>query len=171
MFQGNISHRARFMGQTWGPPGSCRPQMGPMLAPWTLLSGCCWLWLKSVCNSPGTAALADVGGMDRYLTITKDNQPETSLRIIVIMMTSWNRNIFRVTGPLCGEITGRRWIPPPPPPTSDAELWCFLWFASWINGWVNSCEVADLRGNRDHYDVIVMCTIKTLMTSAAYMRR
>ena len=25
---------ARFMGPTWGPPGSCRPQMGPMLAPW-----------------------------------------------------------------------------------------------------------------------------------------
>ena len=30
---------ARFVGQTWGPSGSCRPQMGPMLAPWTLLSG------------------------------------------------------------------------------------------------------------------------------------
>ena len=30
---------ARFIGPTWGPPGSCRPQMGPMLAPWTLLSG------------------------------------------------------------------------------------------------------------------------------------
>ena len=29
----------RFVGPTWGPPGSCRPQMGPMLAPWTLLSG------------------------------------------------------------------------------------------------------------------------------------
>ena len=27
------------MGPTWGPPGSCRPQMGPMLAPWTLLLG------------------------------------------------------------------------------------------------------------------------------------
>ena len=27
--------KARFMGPTWGPPGSCRPQMGPMLAPWT----------------------------------------------------------------------------------------------------------------------------------------
>ena len=25
-------------GPTWGPPGSCRPQMGPMLAPWNLLS-------------------------------------------------------------------------------------------------------------------------------------
>ena len=30
---------ARFMGPTWGPPGSCRSQVGPMLAPWTLLSG------------------------------------------------------------------------------------------------------------------------------------
>ena len=26
------------MGPTWGSPGSCRPQMGPMLAPWTMLS-------------------------------------------------------------------------------------------------------------------------------------
>ena len=30
---------AKFMGPTWSPPGSCRPQMGPMLDPWTLLSG------------------------------------------------------------------------------------------------------------------------------------
>ena len=30
---------SKCMGPTWGPPGSCRPQMGPMLAPWTLLSG------------------------------------------------------------------------------------------------------------------------------------
>ena len=30
---------AKFMGPPWGPPGFCRPQMGPMLAPWTLLSG------------------------------------------------------------------------------------------------------------------------------------
>ena len=31
--------RAKFMGPTWGPPGSCRPHVGPMLAPWTSLSG------------------------------------------------------------------------------------------------------------------------------------
>ena len=30
----------KFLGPTWDPPGSYRPQMGPMLAPWTLLSGC-----------------------------------------------------------------------------------------------------------------------------------
>ena len=27
------------MGPTWSPPGSCRPQIGPMLATWTLQSG------------------------------------------------------------------------------------------------------------------------------------
>ena len=37
---------AKFMGPRWGPTGSCRPQMGPMLAPWTLLSG--WpFWVES----------------------------------------------------------------------------------------------------------------------------
>ena len=30
------------MGPTWGSPASCRPQMGPTLAPWTLLSGVVW---------------------------------------------------------------------------------------------------------------------------------
>ena len=34
---GIYSHITKFMGPTWGPPGSCRSQMGPMLAPWTLL--------------------------------------------------------------------------------------------------------------------------------------
>ena len=43
------------------------------------------------------------------------------------MMTPWNENIFRVTGHLCGEFTGPRWIPHAK--ASDAELWCFLWSA------------------------------------------
>ena len=41
------------------------------------------------------------------------------------MMTSSNGDIFRVTGPLCGEFTGSRWIPHTE--ASDALLWCFLW--------------------------------------------
>ena len=45
-----------------------------------------------------------------------------------IMMTSSNGNIFHVTGHLCGEFTGHRWIPRTK--ASDAELWCFLWSAS-----------------------------------------
>ena len=35
----SLTQIARFMGLTWGPPGADRTQVGPMLAPWTLLSG------------------------------------------------------------------------------------------------------------------------------------
>ena len=48
-------------------------------------------------------------------------------------MTSSNGNIFRVTGPLCGEITGPRWIPRTK--ASDTELWCF--FDLCLNKWLN----------------------------------
>ena len=43
-------------------------------------------------------------------------------------VTASNGNIFRVTGHLCGEFTGRRGIPRTK--ASDADLWCFLWSAS-----------------------------------------
>ena len=43
---------AKYLAPTWGPPGSCRPQMGPMLAPWTLLSGRAFIWASFwECNS------------------------------------------------------------------------------------------------------------------------
>ena len=67
------------------------------------------------------------------------------------MMTSSNGNIFRVTGHVCGEFTGLRWIPRTK--ASDAELWCFLWSAS---GWENNRGAGDFRGYRAHYDVIVI---------------
>ena len=54
------------------------------------------------------------------------NSQET-LTLVFTMMTSSNGNIFRVTGHLCGEFTGPRWIPRTK--ASDAELWCFLWSA------------------------------------------
>ena len=42
-------------------------------------------------------------------------------------MTLSNGNIYRLTGPLCGEFTGHRRILLPK--ASDAELWNFLWSA------------------------------------------
>ena len=70
---------AKFMGPTWGPPGSCRPQMGPMLAPWILLSGWfrridiwrCWCSLISlVWSSPKCGHYINVimGGMESQIT-------------------------------------------------------------------------------------------------------
>ena len=66
-------------------------------------------------------------------------------------MTSSNGNIFRVTGHLCGEFTGHRWVPRTK--ASDSELWCFLWSC-----WVNHGEAGDLRRHLVHYDVTVMIT-------------
>ena len=78
----------------------------------------------------------------------------TNVDLLRTMMTSSNGNIFRVTGPLCGEFTGHRWIPHIK--ASDAELWHFRWSAPWINGWANNREAGELRRHHAHYDVIVM---------------
>ena len=69
-------------------------------------------------------------------------------------MTSSNGNNFRVTGSLCWEFIGFRWIPLTK--ASDAEFCCFLSSAPWLNGWVNYRETGDLRRHRAHYDFIVM---------------
>ena len=69
------------------------------------------------------------------------------------MMTSSNGSIFRVTGPLCGEFTGHRWIS-----LTNGTLRLSLIFA-WINGWVNNREAGDLRRHRAHYDVTLMSWI------------
>ena len=69
------------------------------------------------------------------------------------MMTTSNRNIFRVTGPLCGEFTG-------PVNSPHKGQWrgalMFSLICVWINGWVNNREAGDLRRQCGHYDVIVM---------------
>ena len=70
------------------------------------------------------------------------------------MMTSSNGNIFRVTGHLCREFTGHRWIPRTM--ASNAKFWCFSLICAWLNGWIKNGETGDLRRHRAHYDVIVM---------------
>ena len=57
---------------------------------------CCW-WDGAVCNL------------------------ENSIFEFIFMMKSSNGNIFRVTGPLCGELTGGSEFPPTK--ASDAEIW------------------------------------------------
>ena len=73
--------------------------------------------------------------------------------LFLIMMTSSNGNISRVTGQFCVEFTGHRRIPRTK--ASDAELWCFF-ICIWINGWVNNRDADDLRRYRAYYDVTVM---------------
>ena len=69
------------------------------------------------------------------------------------MMTSSNGNVFRVTGPKCGEFIGPGEFP-------RKDQWrgtlMFSLICAWINGWVNNREAGDLRRHRGHYDVSVM---------------
>ena len=74
---------------------------------------------------------------------------QANIRCWFYMMSSSNGNAFRVTGHLCREFTGPRWIPLTK--ASDAELWCFLWSAPEYNR-----ENSDLRRYGAHYDAIVM---------------
>ena len=63
-----------------------------------------------------------------YLLLLFDDLPVVNIKHITCwnsMMTSSNGNVFRVTGLLCGEFTGPRWIPRTK--ASDAGLWCFPW--------------------------------------------
>ena len=69
------------------------------------------------------------------------------------MMTSWNGNIFRVTGHLCGEFTGPGEFPAQRPETQSFDIFFDLRLN---NRWVNNHEAGDLRRHHAHYDVSVM---------------
>ena len=74
-----------------------------------------------------------------------------SFTCVNLMMTSSNGNIFLVTGHLCGEFTGHRWILHTK--ASDVDVFFDL---RPYNGWVNIHGAGDLRRPRAHYDVTVM---------------
>ena len=80
------------------------------------------------------------------------NRPTNSLKS---MMTSSNGNMFRITGPLCGEFTG-----PGELYSLHKGQWrgalMFSFICAWINDWVNNREAGDLRRHHGHYDVNVM---------------
>ena len=60
----------------------------------------------------------------------------------IMTMTSSNGNIFCVTGHLCREFTGHRWIPSQRPLTRSFDVSLIY---SWISHWVNNSEAGDLR--------------------------
>ena len=68
-------------------------------------------------------------------------------------MTSSNGNIFRVTGHLCGEFTGPRWIPRTKANDAEFDVFFVLRLDKRFSKQSWGC---DLRRYRAHYDVIVM---------------
>ena len=68
---------------------------------------------------------------------------------------------FRVTGHLCREFIGPRWIPRTK--ASERGALMFSLICVCINDWVNNREAGDLRRYRAHYDVIAMCKMLLLI--------
>ena len=82
----------------------------------------------------------------------------------VFMKTSSNENIFRVTDPLCGEFTGRWWIPHHKGQWRGALMFSLI--GTWTSGWVYNRYAGDLRRHRAHYDVIVMWVRRVIIMSS-----
>ena len=151
------------MGPTWGPPGSCRPQMGRMMAPMNLVIRRVLKRRSDVFTTVRIASLRPPGlgfnesdcwnrMIDAACGECMPPSVAFSRCLKTAMMTSSNGNIFCVTGPLCGDRT--------PVNCPQKGQWhgalMFSLICAWINGWVNHGEAGDLRRHRDHYDVTVM---------------
>ena len=86
-------------------------------------------------------------GSSRYC-LCPSGSPNLHRGNMILMLTSSNGN---VTGPLCGEFTGHRWILHKRPVTRSIDsLNC-----AWMNNWVNNRGAGDLIRHRAHYDIIV----------------
>ena len=99
---------------------------------------------------------------DRELSSTtitqRSEKMSASGRAVIIMMTSSNGNIFRVTGPLCGE-----W----------REGLVFSLIRASTNDWVNNRGAGDLRRHPIHNDVTIMIVchlMKITYDLAPYLR-
>ena len=104
--------------------------------------------------------------IDHFQFTSKGSGQNLTKRIEQVKVKGWLHNIWRrhgmetlsvyddVTGLLCGEFTGHRWIPRTK--TSDAELWCFLWSAPEPKVEQIMETPVFLRRHSAHNDVIAM---------------
>ena len=122
--QGDWDEISSVIDQVWKNVGT----ISQLLSGELLYKLCC----KLVYQPPQTSNSLD--SLWGYIA-SSDTSPTIFLLIISrcyknkqIMMTSSIGRIFRITGHLCGEFTGPRWIPRTK--ASEAELWYFLWSAS-----------------------------------------
>ena len=81
------------------------------------------------------------------------------------MMTSSNGNIFRVTGPLCGEFTDPGEFPTQRPVTLSFEVFFDLCLNKRLS---KQPEAGDMGRHRGHYDVNVMFIARNLITDVPY---
>ena len=138
---------AKFMGPTWGPTGSCRSQMGPMSAPWTLLSGY-------------THTLTCTSVQRHYHKVKAQPQPHT-----LDLHTALNCNhddVIKHFPRYWPFVRGNHRSPVNSPHKGQWRgTLMFSLICARINGWVSNDEAGGLRRQRAHYDVIVMIAVRS----------
>ena len=117
MFHSQESNRVWTAVWCWRCEASARATVGPSCL---ALS---WIFRRLWPRLPGqgnTERWTDVAGGVLNDQFDEANQRARETR--QPMMTSSNGNIFRVTGHLCGEFTGPRWIPAQRPVTQSFDV-------------------------------------------------
>ena len=108
-------------------------------------------WKVGWFNKPKVWGSINCLPLIRYMCIIPPHATTPATR--VSRMTSSNRNIFRVTGNLCGEFIGHRW----------RGALMFSLICAWINGWVNNRATGDMRRHRAHYVATLMSAFVALL--------
>ena len=132
------------MGPTWGPSRADRTHLGPMLAPWTLLSG----YISKHYTIYADLCQAHVSrvGTNNYI-------PQT-LRYLLLHddVIKWKH--FQRHWPFVRGIHQSWGI------SSFKGQWLgalmFSLTCTCTNGWVNNRDAGDFRRHRAHYDVTLM---------------
>ena len=83
-----------------------------------------YMWTPRDCSEGLPVNVHEIFNFKVVDKLKQNQNPAMYLYHILHMMKSSNGNLFHVTGPLCEEFTGHRWIPLRK--DSDAELWCFF---------------------------------------------
>ena len=107
-----------------------------------LLQGETYLWYQLFPASFSKASL--MSAVIHWCLQMSRDIPDTSVTgsQFNVMITSSNGNIFHVTGPLCGEFTGHRWIPLTIGQWRGALIFSLI--CAWTNGWVNNWDAIAL---------------------------
>ena len=167
-YRNNIFHKttriAKFMGPTWGPPGSCRPQMGPVLSPWTLLSGTCpscqsyrqgavQNCISSVSETPNTTKKSSYKACNIHVNY-RDDVAWTFLEKYRYHddVIKWEH--FPRYWPF---VRGIHWSPVNSPHKGQWRgALMFSLICAWTSVWAHTRDAGDLRHHSAHYDVTAM---------------
>ena len=153
------------MWPTWGSPGSCRPQVGPTLAPRTLLSAVLIKWpsdekngqAQTITKHTKVRTVSLIICLMHNCILCYSRELDTFICVCVSKPVPWWRHQMETFSALLALCAGIHRSPVNSPHKGQwLGNFMFSLICAWINGWVNNHRAGDLRRHRADYDVTVM---------------